>query len=523
MTNKIVAGPILGFRGVGEGKWQTSALVVSQGDDTKPELKFGSKETKAEAVTSLKTLGDRTVWRIEWSVEQTDHEQPLDYSINGGQKFRYFVPQKDKPLRIAYGSCFGFSSLKYLNKVQDKNAMWTVLRKKHEEEVDKNGKRIPYHLMLMGGDQVYADSMWETVKSMKEWADRSKKERFEEPFTADMDREVEVFYFDLYCQRWTQEVPAAVLSQIPTLMMWDDHDVFDGWGSYPPEQHTSPVYQGIFKHARENFRLFQLQAKDDADLGAATLLAETGFSYGHRVGKVGILALDMRSKRTQDQVMSPESWERAFKWMSDEFPKRERPKDGSQLPPTGEHLIVMSSIPVVYINSNMLEDIFAWLPGQQDLEDDFKDQWVSLTHMQERLRLIHRLLLFSKESGCRVTIVSGDVHVAALGYIESERDLQFDEANVVNQLISSAMNHPPPAGTIIYLMEKFMGDKVEVVDRGISAQMLKFPGTSKRFIGKRNWLSLTFDDQNRIWGEWYAEGEPTAYTKVIHPVGALSS
>lgn len=183
----------------------------------------------------------------------------------------------------------------------------------------------------------------------------------------------------------------------------------------------------------------------------------------------------------------------------------------------------MSSIPVVYINSNMLEDIFGWIPGQQDLEDDFKDQWISRTHMEERLRLIHRLLLFSKEKSCRVTIVSGDVHVGALGYIESEREPQFNEANVVNQLISSAMIHPPPSGIVIYMMEKVMGDKVENVDRGITAQMLKFPGSAQRFIGKRNWLSLTFDDQNRIWGEWYAEGEDKPYTKVIHPVGATTS
>jgi hypothetical protein len=216
--------------------------------------------------------------------------------------------------------------------------------------------------------------------------------------------------------------------------------------------------------------------------------------------------------------MSSPSWDSVYSWLANNFDKR-----SPKATPTGEHLIVMSSIPVVYVNSNMLEAAFGWIPGQQDLEDDFKDQWVSRTHMEERLRLIHRLLLFSKETGCRVTLISGDVHVAALGYIESERDPEFDEANVVNQLISSAMNHPPPSAIVIYMMEKVMGDKVEEVDRGITARMLKFPGSPSRFIGKRNWLSLTFDEQSRIWSEWYVEGEKTPYTKVIHPVGALSS
>lgn len=518
MANQIVAGPILGFRGVKDGRWCTSALVVIKGDPTQPQLQFtvGGAPQNQEKATLLKTYGDRHVWRLEWSVAQTAQEQTIGYSISGTGAFSYVVPElkkpvpdpEQKPLRIAYASCFGFSSLKYMNKVAVKNAMWTVLLNQH------NAK--PYHLMMDGGDQVYADLMWETVESLKDWADRPKDVRFAPgQFTEEMGQDVEKFYFDLYCERWTQPEQQAVLSRIPQIMMWDDHDIFDGWGSYPEEQHKSDVYQGIYKRAREHFRLFQLQARDDNDLGAATLLGQDGFTYGYRIDDLAILGLDMRSERTDVQVMKTVTWDRVFQWMDDHI--------GKNASTPCKHLIVMSSIPVVYVNSNMLEDIFGWLPGQQDLEDDFRDQWVSRTHMEERLRLIHRLLLFSKESKCRVTIVSGDVHVAALGYIQSERAPQLDEENVVNQLISSGMNHPPPAGIIIYMMEKVMGDKVETVDRGITAQMLKFPGSAQRFIGKRNWLSLTLDYKRRIWGEWYTEGEDKPYTKVIHPVGALTS
>lgn len=313
------------------------------------------------------------------------------------------------------------------------------------------------------------------------------------------------------------------MSQIPTLMMWDDHDIFDGWGSYPKEQQDSEVFKGIYKQAREHFRIFQLQAKDDTDLGAGTLLAQRGFTYAHRIGNIAILALDMRSERTQEQVMSLETWNRVRDWLDEELTEVKNP-DGSIKRPACKHLLLMSSIPVVYVNANMLESMFGLLPGQQDLEDDFKDQWLSRTHQEERLRLIHRLLKFSKESGCRVTIISGDVHVAALGYIQSERDsAQFDEANVINQFISSGMVHTPPPGIVIHMMEKVLGDKVEDIDRGITARMLKFPGSAQRFIGARNWLSLTIDEQDRVWGEWYVEGEDTPYTKVVHPVGALTS
>src|SRR5918993_3636951 len=150
----------------------------------------------------------------------------------------------------------------------------------------------------------------------------------------------------------------------------------------------------------------------------------------------------MRSERTQKRVMSLKTWNALQEWMDKEL------KDC-------KHLFVVSSIPVVYVNSNLVEAVFGFLPGQQDLEDDFRDQWLSRTHQEERLRLVHRLLNFSKERGCRVTIVSGDVHVAALGYIQSARDgFAHEEESVINQLICSGIVHPPPPGMVVYAMEK---------------------------------------------------------------------
>ena len=516
MSNGIVMGPVLGFRGLKDGFWRTSALIVIKGDSNEPEIKItaGDNQQIKNTAALLKSFNEFRVWRLNWQIEQTSKEQTVEYSINKGNVFRYVVPELDKPLRIAYGSCAGFSHPKYMKNVEDKNAMWNRLDQQHQ--------KTPFHLMLMGGDQIYSDSIWEVVGSIKDWYHQSFKNRKKAPFTKDMDAEVERFYFNLYCERWAQKEVTSVMSQIPSLMMWDDHDIFDGWGSYPEEQQDSKVFKGIYKHAREHFRLFQLQAKDDKDLGEATLLAERGFTYAYRIGDVAVVALDMRSERTQDRVMSLETWNEVQAWMYREV--------GSQTSPDGfakracKHLLLMSSIPVVYVNANMVEDALGWLPGQQDLEDDFKDQWMSSSHQGERIRLIHRLLKFSQDTGCRVTIVSGDVHVAALGYIESTRNSQItDQANVINQLISSGIVHTPPNGLVVYLMEKVLGDKTEEVDRGITAQMLKFPGTPKRFISARNWLSLTFDDKNRIWAEWHVENEKSPYTKVIHPTGTITS
>ncbi|MBK7830230.1 hypothetical protein [Nannocystis sp.] len=149
------------------------------------------------------------------------------------------------------------------------------------------------------------------------------------------------------------------------------------------------------------------------------------------------MALDLRSERSSSQVMSPAAWDAAFRWIDRQEGLR--------------HLIVMTSIPVVYVDLGAVEDALGFMPGQQELEDDLRDHWSSRGHHGERLRLIHRLLDFGKARATRVTIVSGDVHVGALGLIESSRD---DQLQVISQLISSGIVHPPAPAIFIYALDQ---------------------------------------------------------------------
>ena len=59
--------------------------------------------------------------------------------------------------------------------------------------------------MISGGDQIYADLVWDVVRPVRSWLE----ERFDvfedwerEEFTDEMRAAVEDFYFDLYRQRW---------------------------------------------------------------------------------------------------------------------------------------------------------------------------------------------------------------------------------------------------------------------------------------------------------------------------------
>ncbi len=508
----IVMGPVLSFRGVDADGYRVGVLVVTE-DIAVPSLRFtssdpgqaGEVEPLALATHRGKARGgsnprQRQVWRFDLSIKQQADDQSVGYTV-AGESWTFVVPAAGHMPRLAFTSCNGFSSLRAMKNVEDKNALWKILAERHQT--------APYHLLLMGGDQVYADSMWETLEPLKRWNELPLAAGNRAPFTPALSAQVRDFYFNLYCERWTQAEIRPLLASIPTLMMWDDHDIFDGWGSYPPARHASPVFQGIFASAREHFRLFQRQ--EGAAEPASVIAPACGFSFGHRVGDLAILGLDLRSERCLDFVLSPAHWNAALRWI-DCLSGHNRCR----------HLLVMSSIPVIHPSFDVVERTLGMMPGSQELEDDLRDHWRSRSHKAERLRLIHRLLAFAEREATRVTIISGDVHLAALGVLQTERQgPRSDSWAVINQLTSSGIVHPPPPAVLLFALEHLFPQK-EDVDRGISAEMTKFPGTERRYIGARNWLSLEPDDplQNpeaRLWANWIVEGERVPFTKVIHP------
>ncbi|MEK6736506.1 MAG: alkaline phosphatase D family protein [Pseudomonadota bacterium] len=491
----IKLGPILRFHGSDNNLWKVSVLLVSENEANAPTVRYGAADDEAMPVNigsrEFDTASSWQITRHDMEIVMTDTDQKISYAVNG-TTYNFIVPAIDSLPRCGYASCNGFSDPKLMKKVTDQNERWSDLNTRHGTNA--------YHLLLMGGDQVYSDSMWDELPSLRSWSESD--ERFGLPFTESMRREVGDYYYQLYVKRWAQVKVSQVLASIPALMMWDDHDIFDGWGSYPEEQHSSDVYRNIFRQAAECFSIFQLHG------ASSGLLPDQSVYNGfYEAGKLGILVLDLRSERTQDQVISGKSWDAIYQRL------------GSIPENRLDHLFVMSSIPVVHADFNTLESLLGIIPGQQELEDDLRDHWLSRPHRGERIRLIRRLLDFAKEKNCRVTLLSGDVHLAALGTIESSQHDAGGNAHVINQLTSSGIVHPSPNATALFFLNQVAGN-VETVDRDIHAQLIEFPTTRHCFIGARNWLALESDpkdnDQRRYWANWHVEGEKYPFTKVIH-------
>jgi hypothetical protein len=514
-------GPLLQFLGCRDNQWGVSILVVTDAADAEPSLSFSAAALPVTR-TSVAVPGQPcTAWRFDFAVPQTAESQSIEGQV-GGQSFSFSVPARGSMPSMAYASCNGFSDSRALKKMTEPHALWARLGRLHtrQDRVD-NQSYGPFDLLLLGGDQVYSDAMWALVPELVEWTEMDWYTRTHTAFTVAMQASVQSFFSKLYMDRWSQPDMAAALRSMPSVMMWDDHDLMDGWGSYPSDLHESPVFQGIFRVAKAAFELFQRQM-----MGApapATLPDQPGHTSGYRIGPAGLLVLDLRSERRPrsgaqtaaggvleaERIMSEDSWRAAYQWL-----------DAQQAAGGMTHLFVMSSIPVVHPSFATLEKMLGVFPGLQTLEDDLRDHWNSPPHKAERLRLIHRLLVAS-EKGTRITLLSGDVHVAALGVIESDRTDASPGARVINQLTSSGIVHPAPPGVALHFLEQACL-AVDPIDRGITGTMVEFPTTTHRMIGCRNFLTLQPDEPggaDRYWANWWAEGEPHPYTKVIHAVG----
>ena len=531
----IHLGPILGFRGITANNWNVSILLVTAPSDSPPVKCPAATITGPVVLKSctgrIKGKNEtRKAVRFELAVPITPAEQTIPYEVDG-QRFEFAVPAHGQPTRLAYASCNGFSSAAAASAYRtepEKNERWQHVLARHQGKddlaklKDEGGwKSGAFHLLLMGGDQVYGDAIFE-VGQIKEW-DTSwwefwKPDKTDAPFTPTMAKEAADFYFNqTYVARWSQPTVAAVMARIPTLMMWDDHDIFDGWGSREKELQDCAVYQGIFGVAREHFEIFQRHTAP-GKAAPGMIPGVNGFSWGFHLGRLAILAPDMRSERTQYQVIGQDSWKAMYDWLD----------ALATLPPTQRpaHLLFLSSIPVIYPSLRNVEAALAAIPGEQELEDDLRDHWCSRLHYGEQCRLVRRLFDFAKKANCRVTILSGDVHVAAFGRVTSTLPEHGDGAHAarINQLISSAIVHTPPSLAQAFFIDHIIAGDPPALESGINAEMLEIPGTGSRLHASRNWLDLALDSDPmtppRLWANWWFEDEDTApATRVIHPPG----
>jgi hypothetical protein len=285
----------------------------------------------------------------------------------------------------------------------------------------------PFHVMLGGGDQIYNDAVMRDTEHFQAWLElKNPHHKHEAEFTPELKDELETFYLNRYAMWFSQGLFGMANSQIPMVNVWDDHDIIDGFGSYPDRFMTSPVFSGLGNVAFKYYMLFQHQSLPDeltADepswlLGASPgpYINELSRSLFMFLGKqVAFLGLDCRTERMRDEIMSADSYDIVFDRCRREIIRGET-----------KHLIVLLGVPIAYprlvwleniLTSRVMDPIKALgrtgllggflnkFDGGVEILDDLDDHWTARNHKHERNWFVEELQQLAAEKSVRVIIL----------------------------------------------------------------------------------------------------------------------
>ncbi|KAI1874381.1 hypothetical protein JX265_004589 [Neoarthrinium moseri] len=541
---------------VGEG---AAANGVSQGN--------GAVESRHGAEVQGNCLYSdprNTFWQFHLRCDMLDTETKWAYSISDVRYKSstqpvtnyFFIPATTESMRIMFHSCNGFS-VGTDEEAWSGPALWNDVLRRHAE--------APFHVMLGGGDQIYNDGI-RVNGPLRQWTDiGNPKKRREYPFPEKLRAECDDYYLQNYIRWYSTEPFAQANGQIAQLNIWDDHDIIDGFGSYVNEFMKCDVFRGIGGTAHKYYMLFQhhlapptstyttsapqtMEAGDAVDnaqvkdtfVAPATLQNEPGYIIGSRPGpyvaehsmnmfsrlgaRMAFLGIDARTERTRHQVNYPETYDLIFQRVRDELGA------AAQAGNPYKHLILLLGIPIAYPRLTWLENVFSspliapikflnrrfgfgggvfnHFDGSVDLLDDLDDHYTARTHKKERNMFIERLQTICSEFSIRITILGGDVHLAALGRFYSNPDLHIpadqDHRYMVNVVSSAIVNKPPPAAIANLLAKR---NKIHHLNPDTDETLLslfnKDPGNSNKTANSnhvtmpsRNYAIITENSPN---------------------------
>ena len=443
----LFLGPIVRWRG-------------EEGDAVRLDITFaGAPADAIEAEAPLETVGGGAFHRIGdlsgtpfWSASLRAPAR-----VRGAVRFRaggvwrtLHLPGRARALHLAFASCNGAEDDDAVGALPGGRAhLWRQLALRHEA--------APFHLLVLGGDQIYADALWR-LPSIRAWSALPRRQRRAAPFSDVMRAELEAHYLAVYSSALGEPAVAGTLASIPSVMIWDDHDIVDGWDSRPDDWQASPVARGLFETARRAFCLFQLGRDPDRH--------PAPHGWHGTAGCAHLIVPDLRSERTRARVMGPGG---------------HRLLQDATLAAGEPHTLVIASVPLVNADLSPVERLVAPVQPLADLyQDDLRDQWMSYRHRREWAGVMEALLDLAR-SGPRVTVLSGEIHLGAHG--TAGRD-----GAQIEQLIASGIAHPPPPRSLARGYEAFA--RLTRRRAGLCIDMRPIAPDGRRYVAERNWLEI---------------------------------
>ncbi|KAI8803318.1 hypothetical protein BJ742DRAFT_829312 [Cladochytrium replicatum] len=543
-------GPFLAYRSfsTNNATWSGSILILSSTPtDPPPTLSLSGdlgRVAKPPTPIVLACIANVTFYRFDLTLSTRRGKGTVryEYTITIGphvHRNTFHIAAADEDAwKWAHWSCAGFSVNvpRARRDALGKFTVWADLLKRHRE--------IPFLVNVGGGDQVYADDVWRLPELVEWLAVKGKENRMKAEWTDTLEVDVTRFYLDLYAKEFSHPVMREVVGSIPLVCVADDHDIIDGFGSYPPYLQNSNMFRNLGRIALTFVSLFQHQttpslAPQDGFF-FPTAPTPTGVPAYHHIRALGpttlLAALDTRTERTTIQVLSPDSTSLLLTQLNSIA--------GSS--PKLKHVVILTGVPMVYADlsavdtaaglvrsvktglnalTNNVQGVFGFVAekvgvgkdgvgktfkglksavgktglmhsilnrfGEVELQDDLMDHWGHRNHEYERVNFIQALQSFASTHRVRISFVGGDVHVCGVGYLfsDSSRDTSpRTDSRFMVQIISSAIVNVPPPKAVATLVNRSAKATGRVDAQTLEGLHPVF-GERGHVLGSRNWCA----------------------------------
>ncbi|KAF2266308.1 hypothetical protein CC78DRAFT_531706 [Lojkania enalia] len=567
-TNSVYFGPYLRYTNmdIERGLWLGSILLITnyphpptihihQSVDLSPN----PRQLKANPIYSHQNW---IFYRYDIDLKmEEDHAAKWTYAITshlGCTRFEFLVAGRHETSWrfIAHsGNDFALNvNANERSRLGGVGLMW-------KDILQKNTECGGFHVQLGLGGQIYADRLWKEIPLLKQWTATSGKEnRKNAPWTAKHEEEVTHAYFHYYTSHFDQPHLREAFAQIPHILALDDHDIFDGFGSYPEYMQFSNMFKNIGRIGIEMYLLFQhhttleilRNVSNDMDLFTIT---GTGWHFIKYLGPcVVAVGPDCRSERNPHQVMAGPTYQGIF------------PKVAT-LPPNVQHCIWMVPVPIVYPRLESVESLANTMAtgkkavtgtfnvlgkvtssvagvvgakgvvgegfnsvkkaigksglmsgvlspfGEIDLLDELRDQWTHDSKDLERTYLIRTLQGIAHNKSMRMTFFSGGVDCCGAGLVHDPSKPQ--DHKTMYQIISSSVVNAPPSNYVLRLLHNNRAlyipanghrsthtpsdtkeDMMEIFTQDVNGS----PREYKRLMGRRNYVACVVYDPEIVNG-----------------------
>lgn len=357
-------------------------------------LEFGSDITAVFDVSGL-----HPGFRYHYALFSLDEARPERWEV-GRDAPLSFRTQKASPATVTFGlySCH----MPFKDRNLYNMHMWRNLR----EALDYSDADF----VIGGGDQAYVDG--DGSVDIWRWLTKVKDEIWALPPNRQIDV-MQSWFRDIYRGYWADLEIRRVFRSLPNYMIWDDHEIMDGWGSYEEDELSDQLdtiweweskpknltlARRMFEAARRAYREYEHSHNPPTP----SPVNKEQWDYTFDWGPLAFFVLDMRGhrnyERPKDKILGADQWKRLEAWFKGSSVHR------------AKAIFIVSPVPVVHLSDFVANTMDLTLLG---LADDLRDEWEHKSNWDERNRLLDLVFAYSASSGKRVIFLSGDVHVAS--------------------------------------------------------------------------------------------------------------